>query len=144
PVVDILVKQPAALATPAHQCNRVDVEQQRGGAALLIRLRIHNVRAPEGQIKAVRARRILRQQITEIGRRLVSGGNCQQHRYNLGSTGSLSSASTANTHSCTRRSGSPRAKRSNPSSPSANSRSASERLALRKRWRSRSRLAGAV
>ena len=46
--------------------------------------------------------------------------------HNRGSTGSLSSASTPNTHSWTRRSGSWRTNRSSASMPSANSRSASD------------------
>jgi hypothetical protein len=49
--------------------------------------------------------------------------------YSRGSTGSLSSASTSNTHSCTRRNGSRPTNRSSPSIPSANSRRASDRLA---------------
>ena len=48
--------------------------------------------------------------------------------HSRGSTGSLSSASTPKTHSWTRRSGSPATKRSSASTPSANSRRASERL----------------
>lgn len=57
---------------------------------------------------------------------LVSTGH-----QSLGSTGSLSSARTPKTHSCTRRRGSLRTKRSSASTPSANSRSASERFAAR-------------
>jgi hypothetical protein len=66
------------------------------------------------------------------------------HRYNLGSTGSDSRARTAKTHSCTRHNGSPPAARSRASRPRAYSRSASERLCDRARWRSRVRLAGSV
>ena len=61
-----------------------------------------------------------------------------------GSTGSDSRARTAKTHSWTRQSGSPRATRSRASRPRAYSRSASERLWLSPRWRSRARLAGSV
>ena len=46
----------------------------------------------------------------------------------LGSTGSLSKASTPKTHSCTRRSGSFLTNRSKLSMPSANSPSANDRL----------------
>jgi hypothetical protein len=53
--------------------------------------------------------------------------------YNRGSTGSDSSASTPNTASCTRHNGSPSASRSRASRPRAYSRSASDRLWLRKR-----------
>jgi hypothetical protein len=56
--------------------------------------------------------------------------------YSLGSTGSLSSASTPNTHSCTRRSGSRRTNRSRASIPSANSRSARDRFVESPRDRS--------
>ena len=61
-----------------------------------------------------------------------------------GSTGSDSRARTAKTHSWTRQRGSPRATRSRASRPRAYSRSASERLWLSPRWRSRARLAGSV
>src|SRR5436309_6251260 len=54
-----------------------------------------------------------------------------------GLTGSLSSARTPKQHSCTRRSGSSRTNRSSASTPSANSREASERLEARLRRRSR-------
>jgi len=46
---------------------------------------------------------------------------CLSNHYNLGSTGSLSIASTPNTHSCTRYSGSFRAKHSSNSITNANS-----------------------
>jgi hypothetical protein len=62
--------------------------------------------------------------------------------HNRGSTGSLSSARTPNTHSCTRRSGSLRTNRSRPSMPRANSRRARPRLWFRPRCRSRSRCSG--
>jgi uncharacterized protein (TIGR03084 family) len=64
--------------------------------------------------------------------------------HSRGSTGSDSRARTAKTHSCTRHSGSPQATRSRASRPRAYSRSASERLWDRPRWRSRVRLAGSV
>ena len=64
--------------------------------------------------------------------------------HSRGSTGSDSSASTANTASWTRHSGSPSASRSSASSPSAYSRSASDRLWFRNRLRRRSRFSGRV
>src|SRR5262245_10358542 len=64
--------------------------------------------------------------------------------HSLGSTGSLSSASTPNTHSWTLRRDSSRTNRSSASIPRANSRAASERLRPRPRERSRSRFAGSV
>ena len=79
--------------------------------------------------------------------RTVSAGDCallEISGYSRGSTGSLSSASTPNTHSCTRRRGSPRTKRSSPSIPNANSRSASDRFGPRRRDLSRSRCSEAV
>ena len=62
--------------------------------------------------------------------------------YNRGSIGSLSNASTPKMHSCTRRRGSRCTKRSNASIPSANSRCASARFALRPRFRKRLRFSG--
>jgi hypothetical protein len=67
-----------------------------------------------------------------------------QSPHSRGSTGSLSRARTPNTHSCTRRSGSCRTKRSKASMPSANSRTASDRLPPRLRLRSRGRCSSAV
>lgn len=62
----------------------------------------------------------------------------------LGSTGSLSSASTPKTHSCTRYSGSRSTKRCRASCPSMNSRRASARLGASPRWRRRSRFGASV
>lgn len=59
--------------------------------------------------------------------------------HNLGSTGSLSRARTPNTHSWTHRNGSRATNRSSASSPNANSREASDLLALRPRLRRRTR-----
>ena len=67
-----------------------------------------------------------------------------QSTHSRGSTGSDSRASTANTHSCTRHSGSPRATRSNDSRPSAYSRCAIDRLWPRLRDSSRDRFSGSV
>ena len=64
--------------------------------------------------------------------------------YRRGSTGSLSRARTPNTHSCTRLRGSRCTNRSRPSIPSANSRSASDRLPESPRSRSLSRCSGKV
>jgi hypothetical protein len=64
-------------------------------------------------------------------------------RHNLGSTGSLSKASTPKTASCTRRKGSLRTNRSSASTPRANSRNASDLLAESPRARRRSRFSGA-
>jgi len=66
-----------------------------------------------------------------------------QRNHSRGSTGSLSNASTPNTHSWTRRRGSCRTNRSSDSIPSANSRNARERLAASPRLRNRSRFCGA-
>jgi hypothetical protein len=62
----------------------------------------------------------------------VLGGPCNgsglRTGHSLGSTGSLSRARTPKTHSWTRRSGSLRTNRSNPSTPRANSPRARDRL----------------
>ena len=81
-----------------------------------------------------------------VGHAAILPGGCdsEDRRHSRGSTGSDSRAKTAKTHSWTRHRGSPRATRSRASRPRAYSRSASERLWLSPRWRSRSRLAGSV
>ena len=61
-----------------------------------------------------------------------------------GSTGSLSNASTPNTHSWTRRSGSRLTKRSRDSIPKANSRSANDLFVASPRCRNRLRFSGKV
>ena len=75
----------------------------------------------------------------------ASGTDTQQGCYqSLGSTGSLSRASTPKTHSWTRRNGSRRTNRSSPSTPRANSPSASDRFRPRPRDRRRSRFSSVV
>src|SRR5262249_15630004 len=86
-------------------------------------------------------------EFTNLGNYIgMSGGKgaVGMQSYNLGSTGSLSSASTPKTHSWTRRSGSLWAKRSNASIPSANSRRASDRFAPKPRLFSRLKFCGSV
>jgi hypothetical protein len=61
---------------------------------------------------------------------ITKGQTSLQHQ-SLGSTASLSIASTPNTHSCTRRSGSLATNRSSPSTPNANSRTARLRFAFK-------------
>ena len=80
-----------------------------------------------GGVRMLEAGREIR--AAKIGRRVTV--------HSRGSTGSDSIARTANTASCTRHSGSPRAARSSDSRPSAYSRAASERLCPRFRGRSR-------
>jgi len=76
-IVDVLVRRRAA---PAHQPDRIDLQQERRRAARVGRLGIEDMRLTEGQAKALEAGRVLVQQVAEIGRGLVRGRNRQQHR----------------------------------------------------------------
>ena len=80
PVVDILVQQPAFRpAIAAHQRYRVEVQKQREGAAILAGFGIEQMRAAEGKLRLLAARRVLVQEIAEVRGRPVLRGNRQQH-----------------------------------------------------------------
>ncbi len=100
-----------AVVEPDHLCRRLDDD-----AHLVVVL-------AAGDAGAVGGGADLDQQDRGRGQ-----GRDLEHRHSLGSTGSLSRASTPNTHSWTRCSGSPATNRSSASMPRANSRRASERL----------------
>lgn len=76
------------------------------------------------------------------GPRWLWHGGLRRAAYRRGSTGSLSRASTARAQIWTLERGSPSTKRCSPSKPSLTSRSASENLRPRPRWRSLSMFAG--
>ena len=76
PIVDVVRQHRAATA---HQGDGVDVEQERGGAAFLGRLRIEHVRLAEGQLEHLRPRRVLVQQVAEVRRGAMRGGEGEQH-----------------------------------------------------------------
>jgi hypothetical protein len=78
PVVDVL-REPGVTAGPAHEADRVDVDQQRRGATVLGGVRIEHVRPSERQRQLLHAVGMLVQQMAEIGRRPVRGGERQQH-----------------------------------------------------------------
>jgi hypothetical protein len=82
PVVDVLIEQASILAAAAaaDEADRIDVEHQDEGAALLVRLGIEHVRAPEGQLQLVAARRVLVQEIAKVRGRPVSRRDRKQHR----------------------------------------------------------------
>jgi hypothetical protein len=77
PVADVLGQ---GVVTPARgEADRVDVQQQRGGAARLGRLRVEHVRVPEGQGEAPAALGVLVQQVPEVGGRSAGVRDGQQH-----------------------------------------------------------------
>ena len=63
---------------PDH-AHRVHVEQQRSRSPLRRDFRVEHMCLPEAHIKALAAIRVLVQQITKIGRRLMRGGDGQEH-----------------------------------------------------------------
>ena len=79
-IVDILVEQALGLAAPPHQLDRVDLEQQHRLAALGAGFRKQHIGPTEGVLGLVHASGMLHQEIAEIGRRLVGGGNRQKHQ----------------------------------------------------------------
>jgi predicted DNA-binding transcriptional regulator YafY len=56
-----------------HQGNRVHIEEQRGGAACLGRLRVEDMRLIKGERKRLGASRVLVQHIPEVCGRRVGG-----------------------------------------------------------------------
>jgi hypothetical protein len=67
-----------ALVSP-HEPDLVHVEKKRRRAALGGCLRIEDVSLAERQLERLELRRVLVQQVSEVGRRLVSRGDRQQH-----------------------------------------------------------------
>jgi len=81
-VVDVLLqREPAPLlpASFAHQSDWIDVEEQGGRAALGVRLGVEDVRLPERRLERLQARGVLVQQVAEIGRRTMRGGDGELH-----------------------------------------------------------------
>ena len=68
-VVDVLVEQPPEAAAAADQADRVDVQQQGGGAAVVGRLGVEDVGLAERQVERLRPVRVLVQQVAEVGGR---------------------------------------------------------------------------
>src|SRR5262249_2012297 len=69
----------AGSASIADQSHRIDVQQQRRGAAFICRFGVKNVGAPEREVDGLQASRILMKQMPEIGRRRLSVGYRQKH-----------------------------------------------------------------
>jgi len=81
-VIDVLLqREPAPLlpASLAHQPDRIDVEEQGDRAALGGRLGVEDMRLPERRLERLQARGVLVQQVAEIGRRLMCGGDGELH-----------------------------------------------------------------
>src|SRR5262249_37008414 len=67
-------------ATAADQAHRVDLQHQRGGAPRLRGLRVEDARAAKGKTERLEPRRILGEQVPEIGRGPVGRGQREEHR----------------------------------------------------------------
>src|SRR5213078_204462 len=78
PVVDVLIEKREADTAP-DQADGVDVQEQGGRAALLVRLLVEDVRRAERQGEPLDAVRMLVQQEAEIRRGRPGECQCEQH-----------------------------------------------------------------
>jgi hypothetical protein len=67
-------------APVSHKADRVDVQQQRGGAALIRGFRVEDMRPAEAQFRRMHPPGMLSQQVPQVGGRLEGGCDRQQHR----------------------------------------------------------------
>jgi hypothetical protein len=82
-VVDVLLELAALTgrsSPTADEPDGIDLEQQRGRAALRVGPRIDDVRLPEGQLEEVRPKRALVEQEAQIRGRRSRAGKREQHR----------------------------------------------------------------
>ena len=86
PVVDVLGQGERLRAAgpgppvPADQPDRVDLQQQRRGAALLAGFRVEHVRLACGHVEALHPVRVLVQQEAQVRRRRLGQRDGQEHR----------------------------------------------------------------
>ena len=71
---------------------KLHIEEQRGGAALLGRFRVKDMRLAKGQWKRLRPARVLVQEVAEVCSRGVRGGDGEQHGRPLESDNSLTTS----------------------------------------------------
>ena len=79
PVVDVLVLSAALAAAATDHSDRIDVEQHGRRAGLLSRLRVEDRRVAERELPRVHVLRMLVQQESEIGGRLMGRSDGQEH-----------------------------------------------------------------
>ena len=78
-VVDVRIERSLAVTPAAHEPDRIDIEQERGGAPFDRRFRIEDLRLAERQLDLLHPRRVLMQKESQVGRRLGGCGNGQEH-----------------------------------------------------------------
>ena len=78
-VVHILIEQALRLALAPNQTNGVDIEDESCFATPIAGVGVEHPRFAEGLFDLVQAPGMLVQQISQIGRRLICGGNGQEH-----------------------------------------------------------------
>ena len=84
-VVHVLL-QLAALtgrSPPANESDGIDLDQQSSGAEVNGRIGIEHISLPKRELFRLETRRILVQQIAEVGGRLMSRGNREEHHVSL-------------------------------------------------------------
>jgi hypothetical protein len=85
PVVDVGSQREALLA--ARQADGVDLQQQAGGAALLGGFGVEDVGRAESEVEGLEPVGALVEQVAEVGRRPVGGGDGQEHEQPSGLEG---------------------------------------------------------
>jgi hypothetical protein len=79
-VVDVLCEQEVLVGVAApDQPHGVHVEQQAGGAAVVADLGVVGVGGAEAQVERLELVRVLVEQVAQVARRAVGGGDRQQH-----------------------------------------------------------------
>jgi hypothetical protein len=79
PIVDVLILGAALAAAASDDSDRIDVKENGRRARFLVRLRVENRRVAERELPRVHMLRMLVQQESEIGRRLMGRSNRQEH-----------------------------------------------------------------
>ena len=87
PVVDVLVLRAALAATASDHTHRIDVEQHGRRAGLISRLRVEDRRVAKRELPRVHMLRVLVEQESKVGGRLMSRSDSQQHVDALSSIG---------------------------------------------------------
>ena len=88
PVVHILLEPAGRVgsASPGpHQTHRINIQKQRGGATVRLRLGVENVGPAKGKGEGLQPARVLVQQVTQVRSRVMRGGDGEQHDDSVGS-----------------------------------------------------------
>jgi len=68
---------------PANKSDGIDLDQQGSGAEVNGRIWIEHISLPKRELFCLETRRILVQQVAEVGSRLMGRGNREEHHVSL-------------------------------------------------------------